>query len=199
MSILKLALFASLPFVALGARQRRATTDEFELFAYGPKLGGPGLFYADGYAYIGDPSLSNSSDAATVICRSSLNGAFTGSPNTTNLANSTSADWSNVTLFVPGPSNTDHRVGFLDSSNTTTSSDIITDSFFFYGSTAMVKGSDGSLETFWTGLAVGNTGVYALYWNDTSLGQVHLTMRNVGPSSPPAAVPISTVTPASRS
>ena len=87
MSIKGLILLAALPFVALGARQRRATTDEFQLFAYGPELGGPGLFYADGkqsllrilvvsylqicqgFAYVGDPTLSNSSDAATVICK----------------------------------------------------------------------------------------------------------------------------------
>ena len=48
MSIKGLILLAALPFIAIGARQRRATTDEFQLFAYGPGLGGPGLFYADG-------------------------------------------------------------------------------------------------------------------------------------------------------
>ena len=48
MSIKGLILLAALPFIALGARQRRATTDDFQLFAYGPGLGGPGLFYADG-------------------------------------------------------------------------------------------------------------------------------------------------------
>jgi hypothetical protein len=47
MSIKRLILLAALPFIAIGARQRRAT-DEFQLFAYGPGLGGPGLFYADG-------------------------------------------------------------------------------------------------------------------------------------------------------
>jgi hypothetical protein len=222
MSMKGLVVLAALPYIALGAQQRRASTDEFQLFGYGPGLGGPGLFYAEGkqsllrllvlsylhicegFAYIGDPNLSNSSDAATVICKLSLsrlsifvlnkwlvtnsNSAFVGSPNTTNLSNSTSANWSNVMLFVPGPTATDHRVGFLDS-GAISDSDIITDSFFFYGATTMVIGSDGTLETLWTGLPVGNTGIYALYWNDTSQGQLQLTIRNIEPSNPSGSAP----------
>jgi hypothetical protein len=41
----------------------------FQLYAYGDGFGGLPLFYADGLAYIGDPSLANSSDAAVVICK----------------------------------------------------------------------------------------------------------------------------------
>ncbi|KAF2709228.1 hypothetical protein K504DRAFT_378645 [Pleomassaria siparia CBS 279.74] len=182
MSLLKLAVLASLPFLALGARQKRATTDSFALYGYGDKLGGPPFFYANGFAFIGDPSLSNSSDAAAVTCKFLTNSdnTFHGSPNAT--TNSTAPTWSNVTLFVPGPSSTDKRVGFLDSSNSTNSS-AITGSFIFYGSTAMVKGTDGSLETLWTGLALDN-GLYQVYWNDTSLGQVPLSMRTLAPSAP---------------
>ncbi|KAF1998499.1 hypothetical protein P154DRAFT_439044 [Amniculicola lignicola CBS 123094] len=191
MSIIKLALLASMPFMAFAARQRRAATDEFELFGYGPTLGGPGLFFADGYAYIGDPSLSNSSDAATVICNDY---EFIGTPNTTELSNSTGATWSDVHLFVPGANATDSRVGFV--SNTTSTGDIRTDCFFFYGQTATVVGTDGTLSSLWTGLPVGDTGVYALYWNDTSAGQIQLTLRSLGPSNPSGSVPIATLTPA---
>jgi hypothetical protein len=48
MSIKGLIFLAALPSIAFGAQQRRATTDEFQLFGYGPGLGGPGLFYAGG-------------------------------------------------------------------------------------------------------------------------------------------------------
>lgn len=47
----------------------------------------------------------------------------------------------------------------------------------------MLKGSNGGLDSRWTGLSAG-TGVLALYWNDTSQGQIDLTLRKVGPSNP---------------
>lgn len=48
----------------------------------------------------------------------------------------------------------------------------------------MFTNNDGVLATSWTGLK-GEDGVYALYWNDTSAGQVPLTLRRVAPSNPP--------------
>lgn len=63
-------LAASLPLVVLGARKRDVSASAtFQLYAYGDGFGGLPLFYADGLAYIGDPSLANSSDAAVVICK----------------------------------------------------------------------------------------------------------------------------------
>lgn len=110
-----------------------------------------------------------------------------GSPNTTDLSNGTTPDWSNVTLFVPGSGSSDGRVGFMDGGNSTNSS-VVTSGFVFYGSTAMVKSDDGSLETLWTGLPMGDTGVHQLYWNDTSSGQIPLIMRSIAPSNPSSRV-----------
>jgi hypothetical protein len=63
-------LAASLPLVVLGARKRDASpSSTFQLYAYSDRFGGLPLFYADGLAYLGNPSLSNSSDAAVVICK----------------------------------------------------------------------------------------------------------------------------------
>ncbi|KAF2469247.1 uncharacterized protein BDR25DRAFT_228861 [Lindgomyces ingoldianus] len=181
MSVLSLIFFASLPFAAFGA-QRRATPESFQLYAYGDGLGGLPMFHADGYAYVGNPSSSNSSNAAEVMFSPGSDNTWFGSPNTTNLGNGTTPNWSNVTLFVPGPGSVDSRVGFLNGTNSSTSN-VITSGFVFYGSTAMLLGDDG-LETMWTGLAVGNTGVFAIYWNDTSSGQVPISMRRVAPSNP---------------
>jgi hypothetical protein len=86
-----------------------------------------------------------------------------------------------ATFMVPNSSNSDRRVGFhLDSSST---SDKITSGFRFYGSLAGHLGTDGALETWFTGLNI-STGVQALYWNDTSLGQAPIMLRHLAPSNP---------------
>lgn len=85
-------------------------------------------------------------------------------------------------MFVPAAGSSDMRVGFLDSGNSSDSTHITT-GFSFYGNTAILIGTDGSLETMWTALETG-AGVYALYWNETASGQVPVTLRRVAPSSP---------------
>jgi hypothetical protein len=68
---MRIFLFTSLPLAALGARKRAVSAGStFQLYAYGGGFGGLPLYYADGLAYVGDPTLSNSSDAAVVICKS---------------------------------------------------------------------------------------------------------------------------------
>lgn len=78
-----LLLMAVAPIAVLGAI-KRATPSTFELYAYGDDVGGIPVFFADGeippfpspktvlthlgYAYVGSPQLSNSSDAAEVVC-----------------------------------------------------------------------------------------------------------------------------------
>ncbi|KAF2678338.1 hypothetical protein K458DRAFT_348843, partial [Lentithecium fluviatile CBS 122367] len=176
-------LLAALPFLALGSRfQRRADPSTFQLYAYGEGFGGLSVFYADGYAYLGDPNLSNSTDAATVTFTATSTNEWLGSPNTTSVTNSThSPTWSNVTLFIPETGASDTRVGFLDSNSTTT--DVLTSAFRFYGQTAMFFGDSGTFETLWTSLQLEN-GIRALYWNDTSSGQTPLTLRSIAPSAP---------------
>jgi hypothetical protein len=83
--------------------------------------------------------------------------------------------------MVPAAGNFDRRVGFA---NGTSSPDVVTTGFRFYGSLAAHVGDDGSLETFFTGLQI-TPGVQALYWNDTSLGQQPIVIRNVAPSNHP--------------
>ena len=105
-----------------------------------------------------------------------------GAPNTTASGNDTAPSWSNVTMFIPGPGSSDGRVGFQSSDNSTDDSRI-TSGFTFYGSTAMVV-QDGTLETLWYALPVGDSGIHALYWNTTSENQVPIVLRNIAPSNP---------------
>ncbi|KAF1930627.1 uncharacterized protein M421DRAFT_418921 [Didymella exigua CBS 183.55] len=177
----RLAVLSTLPFLSLGMK-KRAVPSNFALYGYGDGLGGFPLFYADGFAYIGEPAKSNSSDAATVAFSLGTDDVWIGNPNNTQLTNSTAATWSNVTFYVPDTTATDKRIGFL-SSNASTDGAVET-GFFFYGSTAVLIGSDGTLESSWYALKVGDR-THQLYWNDTSLGQVPVILRSIAPSSPP--------------
>ena len=105
-----------------------------------------------------------------------------GSPNTTLLTNATAASWSNVTFFVPDNTISDKRVGFLSSNQSTDGA--IEDGFYFYGSTAVLIGETGTLESSFFALQV-SPRVHQLYWNDTSLGQVPVVLRSKAPSNPP--------------
>lgn len=100
-------------------------------------------------------------------------------------------DWSDVTLFVPSEASGEKRVGFL-SSNLGTNSSIQTSGFSFYGQTAMRIEDDGTIDTLFTALTLDN-GAVQIYWNDTSSGQVPITLRGNAPSSPPPSIPASII------
>jgi hypothetical protein len=127
-------LLAFLPLTVLGANKRAASVGStFELYAYSSSFGGLPLYYADGLAYVGDPRLSNSSDAAAVICEfpsalpcrnARLTSSSTVSTSPThhfigNPITPKSRTWSNVTLFFPASDSSDKRVGFLPPTNGT--------------------------------------------------------------------------------
>jgi hypothetical protein len=65
-------LLSLLPLAVLGARKRDVASTAFQLYAYGEDIGGFPLFYDNGLAYVGEPALSNSTDAAVVICEFSF-------------------------------------------------------------------------------------------------------------------------------
>ncbi|KAF2851565.1 hypothetical protein T440DRAFT_467811 [Plenodomus tracheiphilus IPT5] len=174
-------ILATLPALSLGMK-RRSTTDSFNLFAYGSSFGGLPLFYANGYAYIGEPNEANSTDAAVVSFTANGNGVWTGAPNATNVT-ATAPSWSNVTIYVPATGSDDTRIGFLSENDTATSDELVS-GFRLYGSTATLIGGDGNLETLWYSLQVSKR-VHALYWNDTTSGQAPVILRNKPASNPP--------------
>ncbi|KAI8932084.1 hypothetical protein NX059_010970 [Plenodomus lindquistii] len=177
-----LAVLCTLPILSMGMKQR-LTTDSFNLFAYGPKFGGLPLFYADGYAYVGRIEEANSTDAAIVSFTANDDTTWTGAPNATN-STSTIPSWSNVTFFVPNAGSLDTRIGFLPANATPTSNETTTH-FRFYGSTATLIGNGGNMETLWYSLQISQH-VHALYWNDTSSGQIPVILRNKPASNPQA-------------
>ncbi|KAH7083609.1 hypothetical protein FB567DRAFT_88175 [Paraphoma chrysanthemicola] len=179
MTRLPLYILALMPVIALGMK-KRSTVDAFGLFAYTEGFGGQPLFYANGYAYIGNASQSNSTDAATVMFETGPQDTWIASPNTT-LSNSTTPSWSNVTLTLPGLAASDKRVGFTSTGNS--SDGDVASGFIFYGATAMHVTNDG-LESMFYALRISDQ-VSALYWNDTSLGQVPVVLRSLAPSNPP--------------
>jgi hypothetical protein len=87
-----------------------------------------------------------------------------------------------VTFYIPDNTVSDKRVGFLSSDNSTDGA--ITSGFYFYGSTAVLIGETGVLESNFFALQV-NERIHRLYWNDTSLGQVPVILRSIAPSNPP--------------
>ncbi|KAF2642494.1 hypothetical protein P280DRAFT_467837 [Massarina eburnea CBS 473.64] len=176
-------LFAVLPFTVLGSLSKRATPSSWELYAYGTGHGGLSVFYSDGLAYAGDPTLANGSDVAEVVTFSvGADNMWIGNPNTTFSNSTDTPDWANVTLYVPGPSDDNMQLGFLNS-NDTISNTTKTSGFSFYGQTAMYIEEDGTVETLFTALKL-DSGVLQLYWNDTSSGQTPVTLRRTAPSNP---------------
>jgi hypothetical protein len=87
---------------------------------------------------------------------------------------------------VPTAPVNDKRVGFLTSNNGTrngTRNGTVTSSGFgFFGSTVVLSGDYGGLQTLFYGMELQN-GLFGLYWNDTD-GKVPITLRRVAPSKP---------------
>ena len=86
-----------------------------------------------------------------------------------------------MTLFVPSQSSNDTRVGFLPPNDGTGNATVDTSGFSFYGSTAMLIASDGSLASAFYGAKVQDK-VYQLHWNET-VGTSPLSLRSVAPSN----------------
>ncbi|KAG9198493.1 hypothetical protein G6514_009925 [Epicoccum nigrum] len=110
------------------------------------------------------------------------NNMWIGNPNTTHVSDPTAADWSNTTFYVPDNTTSDKRVGFLAGNASTDGA--ITTGFFLYGSTVVLIGESGTLESNFYALRIDDN-TFRLYWNDTSLGQFPVMLRSVGPSNPP--------------
>jgi hypothetical protein len=111
-------------------------------------------------------------------------GPWRGSPNKTDLSNSSSPSWSNLTFAVPGPNSSSHQVSFVNAS--TNNTNLITSGFTFYGNFLLVATSNSSTESLWYANPSGMDGIYALKWNATASGDneaVPLTLRKTPPSN----------------
>ncbi|EUC27968.1 hypothetical protein COCVIDRAFT_97923 [Bipolaris victoriae FI3] len=171
-----LALLSTLPCVVLGGKNRQGSQN-FTLYGYSRQFGGNPLVFMDGYAYLVDVDELNVTNPTIVRFTSDSKNEWFASPNTTT---SVESPWLNTTFSVPTPQTSDRRVGFINGNST--SGNRITSGFRLFGSLATLVTSDGELESLWTGLDVGRH-LYALYWNDTSLGQIPITLTAVAPSN----------------
>ncbi|KAH6639586.1 hypothetical protein C7974DRAFT_134838 [Boeremia exigua] len=184
MVVPRILVLCTLPFLALGAKKREVPS-HFGLYGYGEGFGGFPLFYADGYAYIGEAAQSNISNAATVdfsLGTGNMTSLWIGNPNTTLLPDANTANWADTVFYLPDNTTSDKRVGFLSNNNATDGA--IKTGFSFYGSTAVLIGETGTLESSFYALQVSER-VHRLYWNETSLGQKPVVLRAVAPSMPP--------------
>lgn len=86
-----------------------------------------------------------------------------------------------MVFYVPDNTTSDTRVGFLPKN--ASDDGAIKRGYFFYGSTAVLIGESGTLESNFYSLQISDR-VHRLYWNDTSLGQVPVVLRDLAPSSP---------------
>ncbi|KAH8904104.1 hypothetical protein BR93DRAFT_985408 [Coniochaeta sp. PMI_546] len=175
-------LLLGLVFASLHSTSKRATSSgNFQLYAYGNGIGGLPVFSTGSTVYIGDPTQSNSTDAAPVIFTSSST-SFLGNPNTTAVPSS-SPSWSNLTLAIPSSSSSSHAVTLVSSSNAT--SDVTTTGFTFYGRFLFILES-GAFESLFYALPTENQDVWSLNWNttgDDTEGQVLVSLRNAKPTN----------------
>lgn len=174
-------LFGLLLASSHSSSKRAVNRGNFQLYAYGDGIGGLPVFSTGSMVYIGDPSISNSTDAAPVIFTSSSS-SFLGNPNTTAVP-SASPTWSNMTLAVPSPSASSHSVTLLSSSNVT--GDTVTSGFTFYGRFVFVQESGGFQSLFYA-LPTETTGIWSLNWNTTgdgTDGKVLVSLRDAVPSN----------------
>ncbi|KAJ5167972.1 uncharacterized protein N7482_003566 [Penicillium canariense] len=152
----------------------------FGLYAYGDSVGGLSLFYADGKAFIGDPSNSTSSSAVPVsFKRSSGSNEWIANPNSTTITK-TDASWSDEMLYIPSSSSSSRQMGFTSKavSNETTTG------FIFYGQWVMVETKSGDISSSFFVRASSDGGVYALLWNVTDDDTaIPISLRSAKPSN----------------
>ncbi|EFY85485.1 hypothetical protein MAC_08488 [Metarhizium acridum CQMa 102] len=167
----------------------RGSTQPFQMYAYGPGIGGLSIFSSGGNAFIGDYQSTNQSQAAPVIITPAhtgvKNGSWIGNPNTTRPVNSIDPPtWSNREFAIPGPESSSNQVGFVTAVNDT--SNTITSGFRFYGNVILLLTSDGKWESLWSAVPTAIDDVYLLQWNVTDgedSNQVPLVLKRTPPSN----------------
>ncbi|KAJ9268842.1 hypothetical protein DTO212C5_5043 [Paecilomyces variotii] len=154
-----------------------ASQDNFNLFAYGDNIGGLPLVFRDGYAQVGDPNKLNSSFTKIYFDTNSSTSQWVANPNNTD--SSANATWSNQVLFVPGPSSSDHRIGFASDPGSN-----VTTTFKTYGQFVFVVNTTGEWESAFYAQSTDTENLYSLLWNPgDSEDYIPVTLRTVAPSN----------------
>ncbi|KAH7176379.1 hypothetical protein EDB81DRAFT_772528 [Dactylonectria macrodidyma] len=168
--------------VQAGAKYPRDASDSFQIYAFGDGIGGVPLVSTGNSTYVGNYTLLKDTEAAPVLFTTSSNGAWIGSPNTTE---SDLPTWSDLQFYVPAASSSSHIIGLVDAESSKTSG-LRTTGFHFYGTFAYVAGASGLMEMLWFAVPSDTDGLYSLRWNttaDTTDGAIPITLKSSPPSN----------------
>ncbi|KAF7554167.1 hypothetical protein G7Z17_g3115 [Cylindrodendrum hubeiense] len=180
-----LSVVAGLAGAAQAIRYQRDSSDPFQIYAFGDGIGGVPLISSGKSAYIGNYELLDDPEAAPVVFTASTSGVWVGTPNKTDLADSSDPTWSDLKLYVPAASATTHTVGLVNATTAKTTS-LQTSGFDFYGTFVYVTGATGGMDMLWYAVPSGTDGVYALRWNttgDDTDGSIPITLKSSPPSN----------------
>ncbi|KAL4880551.1 hypothetical protein BJY04DRAFT_191018 [Aspergillus karnatakaensis] len=159
-----------------------AIADTFNLYAYGEGISGLEVFYADGKAQIGDPTLSTAEVVQPVF--------FTTSPTSTptflahpKKPTSPGADFETLLFTLPTSNSTDHAVLFTELPASGSGTTPITETpsqFNTYGNYIIIEAENANFYAAKTK----NEGVWNLLWSEDSgevLDTVAVTLRTIKP------------------
>ncbi|KAE8371836.1 hypothetical protein BDV26DRAFT_302434 [Aspergillus bertholletiae] len=159
-----------------------SATQKFGLYAYGENVGGLPLYYVDGSAVVSPKTPDNGTDVAPVAFNQNGDNGLVGNPNTTSTAST--ANFTNMSLFVPGPNSSDKEMGFTNDP----SSNQVTNKFVWYGNFLLVENDSGEYTSLFSvkkSSTHSEDGSYDLYWNVTDSDEdvITISMRSVAPSN----------------
>ncbi|KAH7157935.1 hypothetical protein B0J13DRAFT_617987 [Dactylonectria estremocensis] len=176
------AVAGLLTAVQAGPAYPRDAAESFQIYAFGDGIGGVPLVSTGSSAYVGNYTLLEDPEAAPVLFTTTSNGAWVGSPNTTE---SDAPTWSDLRFYVPAASSSSHAIGLVNASSDKTS-ELRTTGFHFYGTFAYVAGASGRMEMLWFAVPSGTEGLYSLHWNttvETTDGSIPVTLKSSPPSN----------------
>ncbi|KAF2626987.1 hypothetical protein BU25DRAFT_66377 [Macroventuria anomochaeta] len=153
----------------------------FSLYAYGNELvAGMRLFYADGYAYVGDSAPSFASQATNVTFSLTDDSRFVAYP----IDNVT---WtSNPSMCIGAGEGDLKTVGFA-SNYKNVSDGVIVTGFGLFGGYAY-NSKAGSIEMYFVASPTNETGIYQIKWDaslsETSESIMPISLRTAAPATP---------------
>ncbi|PWY85016.1 hypothetical protein BO70DRAFT_424331 [Aspergillus heteromorphus CBS 117.55] len=143
--------------------QKRDDTGAFSLYAWGVAASGLKFFYSDGLAYAGDSSLWPYGSVTTDVDFHRVDDVLVTTATTTGIT------LDSDTLFYIRPVDDEVLPVGYTGNGIATPDDAVTTGFLFYGSYLMWEESSGQLADVFRLKETNVTGVYQVYWDQSSL------------------------------
>ncbi|KAL4861269.1 hypothetical protein BDV12DRAFT_208234 [Aspergillus spectabilis] len=159
-----------------------AITDTFNLYAYGEGISGLPVFYADGKAEIGDPTLSTAEFAQPVYFTTSPTSihTFLAHPNTTT---TNVAQFTSLVFTLPATDSTDGRVQFTNPATESGFTALVNSAsqFDVYGNYILIEAENANFYA----IPSEEEGVWGLVWSDVEIqqGEVAVSLRTIAPAT----------------